>query len=76
MTYWRSWGVLFRLRIVRRKGWSKGVPYSGVQLTDGTGWRWEIKFSHGKARPVSQIGRAAAIKLAESAIDRALKDGK
>ena len=25
----------------------KGVEYSVVQLTDDTGWRWEIKFSDG-----------------------------
>jgi hypothetical protein len=53
----------------------KGVEYSVVQLTEGTGWRWEIRFDDGKTKSgVSRVSRAVAIKIARSEIDRALKD--
>jgi hypothetical protein len=53
----------------------KGVEYSVVQLTDDAGWRWEVRFADGKSKSgVTQISRAAAIKIAEYEIDRALKD--
>jgi hypothetical protein len=55
----------------------KGVEYAVVQLTDGVGWRWEIRLGEGKRKVgVTPISRAAAIKLAEYEIDRALKDMK
>jgi hypothetical protein len=55
----------------------KGVEYSVVQLTDGSGWRWEVRFGDGKHKTgVTPISRAAAITLAEYEIDRALKDRK
>jgi hypothetical protein len=55
----------------------KGVEYSVVQLTDGTGWRWEVNLGVGKNRSgVTPVSRAVAIKQAESEIDRALKDRK
>jgi hypothetical protein len=55
----------------------KGVEYSVVQLTDGSSWRWEVRFGDGKHKTgVTPISRAAAIKLAEYEIDRALKDRK
>ena len=55
----------------------KGVEYFVVQLIEGTGWRWEVRFGEGKNKSgVTRISRAAAIKLAEYEIDRALKDGK
>jgi hypothetical protein len=55
----------------------KGVEYSVVQLTDGVGWRWEIRFGDGKSKSgVSRVSRTVAIKEAEYEIDRALKDGK
>jgi hypothetical protein len=53
----------------------KGVEYSIVQLIDGSGWRWEIRFGDGKNKTgMTPISRTAAIKLAEYEIDRALKD--
>jgi hypothetical protein len=53
----------------------KGVEYTVVQLVDGTGWRWEIKFGSGKTRTgVTAASRAAAVRLAEHEIDRALKE--
>jgi hypothetical protein len=53
----------------------KGVEYSVVQLTEGTGWRWEIRFDDGKTKSgVSRVSGAVAIKIARSEIDRALKD--
>jgi hypothetical protein len=53
----------------------KGVEYSVVQLPEGIGWRWEVRFGEGKKKTgVTPISRAAAIKLAEYEIDRALKD--
>jgi hypothetical protein len=55
----------------------KGVEYSVVQLTDGSGWRWEVRFDDGKNRSgVTPVSRALAIKLAENEIDRVLKDRK
>jgi hypothetical protein len=55
----------------------KGVEYSVVQLTERSGWRWEVRFGDGKHKTgVTPISRAAAIKLAEYEIDRALKDRK
>jgi hypothetical protein len=53
----------------------RGVEYSIVQLIHGGGWRWEIRFGDGKRKAgVTPISRAAAIKLAEYEIDRALKE--
>jgi hypothetical protein len=55
----------------------KGVEFSVVQLTDGSGWRWEIRLGDGKNRSgVTPASRAVAIKLAEYEIDRILKDKK
>jgi hypothetical protein len=55
----------------------RGVEYSIVQLIEGSGWRWEIKFGDGNSKSgVTPISRAAAIRLAEYEIDRALKNGK
>jgi hypothetical protein len=55
----------------------KGVEYSVVQLTEGTGWRWEVRFADGKSKSgVTEISRAAAIKIAEYEIDCALRDRK
>jgi len=52
----------------------KGVEYSVVQLTEGAGWRWEVRFADGESKSgVTDISRAAAIKNAEYEIDRALK---
>jgi hypothetical protein len=53
----------------------KGVEYSVVQLPDGSGWRYEIRFGDRKPKVgVTPISRAAAIKLAKHEIDRARKD--
>jgi hypothetical protein len=55
----------------------KGVEYSVVQLLEGGGWRYEITFGDSKHKVgVTPASRAAAIKLAEYEIDRALKDRK
>jgi hypothetical protein len=55
----------------------KGVEYSVVQLTDGIGWRWEIRLDDGKNKSGSTpVSRAVAIKQAEHEIDRILKSGK
>jgi hypothetical protein len=55
----------------------KGMEYFVVQLIEGTGWRWEVRFGEGKNKSgVTAISRAAAIKLAEYEIDRVLKDRK
>jgi hypothetical protein len=53
----------------------KGAEYSVVQLPEGGGWRYEIRFGDGKRKTgVTPISRAAAIKLAKYEINRALKD--
>jgi hypothetical protein len=53
----------------------EGVEYSVVQLTDGAGWRWEIRFADGKRKiGATPISRVVAIRLAKSEIDRVLKD--
>jgi hypothetical protein len=55
----------------------KGAEFSVVQLTDGTGWRWEISFADGQRKTgVNRASRAMAIKEARYEIDRSLKDGK
>jgi hypothetical protein len=55
----------------------RGVEFSVVQLTDGSGWRWEVKFEDGKNKSgVTPVSRAVAIKLAENETDRILKDRK
>jgi hypothetical protein len=55
----------------------KGVEFTVVQLIDDTGWRWEIRLGDGKTRSgITPASRAVAIKLAESEIDRILKDNK
>jgi hypothetical protein len=44
-------------------------------LVDRTGWRWEVKFADGKINAgVTGASRAVAIRLAESEIDRALRN--
>jgi hypothetical protein len=46
-------------------------------LIEGSGWKWEVKFGDGKNKSgVTPISRAAAMKLAQHEIDRALKDRK
>jgi hypothetical protein len=53
----------------------KGVEYTVVQLTEGVGWRWEVRFDDGKNKSgVTPVSRAVAIKQAEYEIDRALKN--
>jgi hypothetical protein len=54
----------------------KGVEYSVVQLTDGSGWRWEVKFGDGKNKSGVRVRREAAIKIAQYEIDRVVKDKK
>ena len=52
-----------------------GVEYAVVQLVDGTGWRWKVRYGGGKNKSgVTAISRTAAIKLAEQEIDRVIKD--
>jgi hypothetical protein len=54
----------------------KGVEYSVVQLTEGLGWRWDVRLDDGKNKSgVTPVSRAVAIKQAEYEIDRALKGG-
>jgi hypothetical protein len=54
----------------------KGVEYSVVQLTEGIGWRWEVRFSDGTRKSgVTRVSRTVAIKEVEYEIDRAL-DGQ
>ena len=54
----------------------KAVEYFVVQLTDDTGWRWEVRFDDGKSKSgITRVSRAAAIKVAEYEIDRVVKDG-
>jgi hypothetical protein len=53
----------------------KGVEYSVVQLTEGLGWRWEVRFGDGKSKTgVTPVSRAVAIKQAEYEINRTLRD--
>jgi hypothetical protein len=55
----------------------RGIEYSVVQLIEGTGWRWEVRFGGGKNKSgVTPISRASAIKIVEYQIDRVLKDRK
>jgi hypothetical protein len=53
----------------------KGVEYSVVQLTEGLGWRWEVRLDDGKSKSgMTPVSRAVAIRQAELEIDRILKD--
>jgi hypothetical protein len=53
----------------------KGAEYSIVQLVDGAGWRWQIRFGDGTTKTgVTPASRAVAVKLVENEIDRALRD--
>jgi hypothetical protein len=55
----------------------KGAEYSVVQLTDGSGWRWEVRFGDGRSKTaMTPVSRAVAIKQAQYEIDRSLKDRK
>jgi len=55
----------------------KAVEYSVVQLPDGSGWRWEVRFADGKSKKgVTPVSRAVAIKQAKSEIDHILRDTK
>jgi hypothetical protein len=55
----------------------KGVEYTVVQMVDGTGWRWEVRFGGSKNKSgVTPISRAAARKIAEHEIDRIVRDDK
>ena len=55
----------------------KGVEYSVVQLTDRSGWRWEVKFGGGKDKfGVTRVSRASAVKIAKYEIGRVVKDKK
>jgi len=55
----------------------KGVKYSVIQLTDRSGWRWEVKFGDGKDKfGVTRVSRALAVKIAKYQIDRVVKDKK
>jgi hypothetical protein len=55
----------------------KGVEYSVVQLLEGSGWRYEIRFADGKRKSgVTPVSRAVAIKQAKREIDRTLKDSE
>jgi hypothetical protein len=55
----------------------RGVEYSVVQLTDGSGWRWEVRFADGSNKSaVTPVSRAVAIKQAKDEIDRILKNRK
>jgi hypothetical protein len=55
----------------------KGVEYTVLQMADGTGWRWEVRFGGGKTKSgVTPLSRAAAIQVAEYEIDRVIKDNK
>jgi hypothetical protein len=55
----------------------KGVEHSVVQLTDGRGWRWEVRLGSGRSKTgITPVSRAAAIRLVEYEIDRILRDGE
>jgi hypothetical protein len=55
----------------------KGVQYSVVQLTEGNGWRWELRLGEGKSKSgITRVSRAVAIKEARYEIDRVPRDRK
>ena len=54
-----------------------GVEYFVVQLTDGSGWRWQVRFADGRNKSgVTAVSRTVAIKQAKYEIDRMLKGRK
>jgi hypothetical protein len=52
----------------------KGVEYSIVQITDGGGWQWEVRFADRNKKGVTPVSRAVAIKQAKSEIDHIMRD--
>jgi hypothetical protein len=54
----------------------KGVEYSVVQMTDGGGWQWEVRFADRNKKGVTPVSRAVAIKQAKSEIDHIIRDTK
>jgi hypothetical protein len=51
--------------------------YSVVQLPEGSGWRWVVRFADGKNKTgVTPVSRGVAIKQAKYEIDRMLKGRK
>jgi hypothetical protein len=67
--------ILCRTPLIAEKSMEyKGVEYTVVQLTEGGGWRWEVRFADGKSKTgVTPVSRAVAVKQAEYEIDRTLK---
>ena len=55
----------------------RGVEFSVVQLLEGSGWRYEIRFAGGKSKSnVTPVSRAVAIKQAKREIDRIPEDSE
>jgi hypothetical protein len=50
-----------------------GIPYSVVQSANPTGWKWTIYIPGRRPRSGTAVNRAMAIRLAESAIEKAIR---
>jgi len=51
----------------------KGIEYHIVQTSSPTGWRWTVEMEGRRPRVGSGHSRAAAIALAQIAIDKLVK---
>jgi len=50
-----------------------GIPYSVVQTANPTGWKWTIYIPGKRPKSGVTFNRDAAIRIAEHAIDKAIK---
>jgi hypothetical protein len=50
-----------------------GIPYSVVQTANPTGWKWTIFIPGRRPKSGTALSRAIAIRVAELAIDKAIK---
>jgi hypothetical protein len=50
-----------------------GIPYSVVQTANPTGWKWTIYIPGKRPKSGMALNRPTAIRLAETAIDKAIK---
>jgi hypothetical protein len=51
----------------------KGFQYSVVQTSNPTGWKWIVRLKDGRTRTGTAPNRAAAIRLSEIRIEKAVK---
>jgi hypothetical protein len=54
----------------------RDTEYDVVQTASPTGWQWTVQLDQNRTKTGSSFRRAAAIGLAQRAIDKALKEAE